>query len=99
MQALIARVIKAIDDPHIVAYDVTTLHRMPGTNQPVLTGSFDLWYEDPGQIEEQLVSVTCDNRGISGFNFDPGFFIAGEHSIKLAKNLINALSKEEEKHV
>lgn len=94
MQALIAQVIKTINDPHIVAYDVTTLHRMAGTNQLVLTGSFDLWYEDPGQIEERLVSVTCDRNGITGFNFDPDFFIADQHSIKLAKNLINVLSKE-----
>lgn len=72
---------------------------MAGTNQPVLTGSFDLWYEDPGQIEKRLVSVTCDRNGISGFNFDPNFFIAGERSIKLVKNLINALSKSEEHHV
>lgn len=99
MQALITRVIKAIDDPHIVAYDVTALHRMAGTNQPILTGSFDLWYEDPGQIEERLVSVTCDSHGISGFNFDPNFFIAGEHSIQLDQNLINVLSNEVTHHV
>lgn len=72
---------------------------MAGTNPQVLTGGFDLWYEDPGQIEERLVSVVCDRSGITGFNFDPKFFIAGERSIKLVKNIVNALSKLEEHHV
>lgn len=99
MQAIIEQVLKKINDPHIVVYDVTPLHPMAGTNPQVLTGSFDLWYEDPGQIEERLVSVAYDNHGISGFNFDPKFFIAGERSIKLVKNIVNALSKLEEHHV
>lgn len=99
MQAIIEQVLKKINDPHIVVYDVTPLHPMAGTNPQVLAGGFDLWYEDPGQIEERLVSVAYDNHGISGFNFDPKFFIAGERSIKLVKNIINALSKLEEHHV
>ena len=99
MQAIIEQVFKNINDQHIVVDDVTPLHPMAGTNPQVLTGGFDLWYEDPGQIEERLVSVACDNHGISGFNFDPRFFITGERSIKLVKNIINALSKSEENHV
>ena len=70
MQAIIEQVLKNINDPHIAVNDVTPLHPMAGTNQHILTGSFD-----------------------------PGFFIAGERSIKLVKNIINALSKVEESHV
>ena len=99
MHTIIEHVLKNINDPHIVVDDVTPLHPMAGTNQDILTGGFDLWYQDPGQIEERLVSVACDKHGISGFNFDPGFFITGERSIKLVKNIINALSKVEENHV
>ena len=99
MQAIIEQVLKNINDPHIAVNDVTPLHAMTGTNPQVLMGGFDLRYEDPDQIEERLVSVACDKHDISGFNFDPGFFITGERSIKLVKNIINALSKVEEHHV